>query len=92
MSEKLKVNWHAVSIDGYPEHNVGVLVFIPEEDYHVTTGMWDVSNKWVLLDEYRTPKSAVTHWTQMPEIPEQYAKERQETADTINKFFGRKIY
>lgn len=45
-----------------PEQNVGVLVFIPEEDNHVTTGMWDVSNKWVLLDEYRIPKSEVTYW------------------------------
>lgn len=45
-----------------PQQNVGVLVFIPEEDNHITTGMWDVSNKWVLLDEYRIPKSEVTYW------------------------------
>lgn len=45
-----------------PQENVGVLVFIPEEDNHVTTGMWDVSKKWVLLDDYRVPKSEVTYW------------------------------
>lgn len=45
-----------------PECNVSVLVFIPEEDDHVTTGMWDISKKWVLLDEYRVPISEVTYW------------------------------
>lgn len=45
-----------------PEENVGVLCFIPEEDNHVTTGMWDVSKKWVLLDDYRVPTAKVTFW------------------------------
>lgn len=45
-----------------PSYNISVLVFIPEEDNHVTTGMWDVSKKWVLLDDYRVPISEVTYW------------------------------
>lgn len=45
-----------------PRENVGVLVFIPEEDNHVTTGIWDVSKKWVLLDDYRIPTAEVTYW------------------------------
>lgn len=52
-----------------PEYNVSVLVFIPEEDDHITTGMWDISNKWVLLDEYRVPKSQVTYWRKMVAAP-----------------------
>jgi hypothetical protein len=52
-----------------PEHNVSVLVFIPEEDEHITTGMWDISNKWVLLDEYRVPTAQVTYWRPMVEKP-----------------------
>ena len=48
-----------------PETNISVLVFIPEEDEHITTGMWDVSKKWVLLDEYRIPQSEVTYWQPM---------------------------
>jgi hypothetical protein len=59
-----------------PEHNVGVLVFIPEEDYHITSGMWDISNKWVLLDEYRKPECKVTHWMPLVDIPEEYRKQR----------------
>lgn len=53
-----------------PECNVSVLVFIPEEDDHITTGMWDISNKWVLLDEYRVPVSDVTYWHPMIAAPE----------------------
>lgn len=54
-----------------PEENVGVLVFIPEEDNHITSGMWDVSQKWVLLDEYRTVSddAPVTHWMPLPNPP-----------------------
>lgn len=55
-----------------PEHNVGVLVFIPGEDNHITSGMWDISNEWVLLDEYRTPEEEVTHWMPLPAFPEGY--------------------
>jgi hypothetical protein len=69
------MKWIKVS-ERMPEYNKGVLVFIPEEDYHVTSGMWDISNKWVLLDEYRVPDSKVTHWMESPEIPEEYIKER----------------
>ena len=54
-----------------PPHNLGVLVFIPDEDNHKTSGMWDVSESWVLLDEYRTPEKKITHWAMMPEDPEQ---------------------
>lgn len=53
----------------YPPHNLGVLVFIPEEDSHITAGMWDISKKWVLLDEYREPENEVTHWRILPEPP-----------------------
>jgi len=52
-----------------PEHNKGCLVFIPEEDNHITSGMWDISEKWILLDDYREPKSIVTHWAYMPDEP-----------------------
>jgi hypothetical protein len=61
-----------VKADQKPEHNVGVLVFIPGEDNHITSGMWDISNEWVLLDEYRTPDEEVTHWTALPAFPEGY--------------------
>lgn len=50
------------SEDLKPAENVSVLCFIPEEDNHVTTGMWDVSKVWVLLDEYRKPTAQVTYW------------------------------
>lgn len=60
-----------------PEHNVSVLVFIPEEDDHCTTGMYDISGKWVLLDEYRVPKSQVTYWRKMVDLPEDKGYERQ---------------
>ncbi len=62
-----------VKADQKPEHNVGVLVFIPGEDNHITSGMWDISNEWVLLDEYRTPEEKVTHWMLLPAFPEGYA-------------------
>lgn len=52
-----------------PETNMGVLVFIPDEDFHITSGMWDVSQKWVLLDEYRVPECEVTHWMELPQFP-----------------------
>ena len=48
--------------DQKPPENVSVFVFIPEEDNHVTVGMWDVSKAWVLLDDYRIPRSQVTYW------------------------------
>lgn len=52
-----------------PVENVSVFVFIPEEDNHVTTGMWDKSKKWVLLDDYRVPTAQVTYWHPMIELP-----------------------
>lgn len=64
----LRPNWIKAS-EQLPPENVSVLVFIPEEDNHCTTGMWDVSQKWVLLDEYRVPKSEVTYWAEMVELP-----------------------
>jgi len=63
-----------VKAETKPEHNVGVLVFIPGEDNHITSGMWDVSNEWVLLDEYRTPEEDVTHWMPLPDLPEGYSR------------------
>lgn len=62
--------WVKASIK--PEHNVGVLVFIPGEDNHITSGMWDIDNKWVLLDEYRISEEEVTHWMPLPSFPEGY--------------------
>lgn len=63
-----KPDW-TKSSDELPEFNVGVFVYIPEEDNHITSGMWDISKKWVLLDEYRIPKSEVTYWRPMFEKP-----------------------
>lgn len=67
-----------IKADKKPGYNIGVLVFIPDEDFHITAGMWDISNKWVLLDEYRVPDCEVTHWMEMPDIPEEYRGEREE--------------
>lgn len=64
-----KDDWISVN-DEMPKKNIGVLVFIPEEDNHITSGMWDVSEKWVLLDDYRVPECEVTHWRRMPEQPQ----------------------
>jgi hypothetical protein len=62
------IGW--VKADTKPEYNVGVLVLIPREDNHITSGMWDISNEWVLLDEYRTPEGEVTHWMPLPGLPD----------------------
>lgn len=70
MTNKTRAIRWIKSSEELPPENVGVLVFIPEEDNHCTTGMWDVSKKWVLLDEYRVPKSEVTYWAEMVELPE----------------------
>lgn len=78
-----KEDWVKVS-ERLPEHNVGVLVFIPEEDHHITSGMWDISNKWVLLDEYRTPEVEVTHWRSLPDIPIDFHKDREDNKAVIN--------
>lgn len=70
------------SSEQLPEFNVSVLCFIPEEDNHITTGMWDVSNKWVLLDEYRVPNSQITYWMPMPVIkPEDLSFEKKFDSD-----------
>lgn len=76
------------SKDQKPECNVSVFVFIPAEDNHCTVGMWDISKKWVLLDEYRVPKSEVTYWHPMIELPEdksydpKYPVEKADEMDT----------
>jgi len=68
--KKRVIEWQWIDADKEkPEHNVGVLVFIPDEDNHITSGMWDISDKWVLLDEYRKPDCKVTHWMKMPPDP-----------------------
>lgn len=76
-----------VKADQKPEYNVGVLVFIPGEDNHITSGMWDISNEWVLLDEYRTPDEEVTHWMALPAIPEGYTDNEipSELIDVLKK-------
>lgn len=68
----LPTSFHWTPATTKPEYNVGVLVFIPGEDNHITSGMWDISKKWVLLDEYRTPECEVTHWMPLPAFPEGY--------------------
>ncbi len=66
MSKKLNTEAWVKSENELPDYNVSVLVYIPEEDHHITVGMWDISKKWVLLDEYRVPLSEVTYWMPMP--------------------------
>lgn len=75
--------WNKVSEDSYPPFNKGVLVFIPDEDYHITSGMWDISKKWVLLDEYRKLDCEVTHWMECPDVPNEYKKEVEENAQVM---------
>lgn len=86
-NEKTFPDWMSVKENGYPPYNLGVLVFIPEEDYHITSGMWDISNKWVLLDEYREPECEVTHWMPVPNIPPEYLAKRKEEAEAM-KWLG----
>lgn len=64
---KIRSEWQSADIK--PPENLGVLVYIPDEDGHITSGMWDVSQAWVLLDENRVPECAVTHWQLLPEPP-----------------------
>lgn len=80
-------NWIPVE-EKMPPHNKGVLVFIPDEDFHITSGMWDIDNKWVLLDEYRVPECQVTHWMELPEIPEPYRAQQIEHWKILNKLSG----
>jgi len=80
--------WIEVTPETYPPKNKGVLVFIPDEDFHVTSGMWDVDNKWVLLDEYRVPECPVTHWMESPQIPEPYRTQQIESWKLLNKLSG----
>lgn len=72
-----KHKWN--SAENKPPYNLGVLVFIPDEDNHITSGMWDISNKWVLLDECRTPECEVTHWMPMPPPPPDQSTLKQDT-------------
>ncbi len=60
--------WISVDVD-LPPFNLGVMVFIPLENNHITAGMLDISLDWVLLDEYRTPECEVTHWMELPNAP-----------------------
>jgi hypothetical protein len=72
-----------------PRMNTAVEVFIPEEDNHITVGMWDVSEKWVLLDEYRVPQSEVTYWRWLREEPED--KSYTPTPDFDGRPIGQRI-
>ena len=81
------MNW-IKSSEQMPEYNKGVLVFIPDEDFHITSGMWDIDNKWVLLDEYRVPECEVTHWMEMPDIPEEYKKDREDNFEILKSLHG----
>lgn len=92
-----KEKWIKASIRK-PEHLVSVLVFIPEEDEHITTGMWDITNKWVLLDEYRVPKSEVTYWMEMVTPPDDKSYtptpdiHHEETTTDIIRNLQRRVY
>jgi hypothetical protein len=84
------------SEDLLPEDNVAVLVFIPQEDDHITAGMWDVSNKWVLLDDYRVPDCQITYWRPMVDLPEDKSfvpshdsEKDDSTTETIRKLQNR---
>ncbi len=79
--------WISVE-DRMPEPLTGVIVFIPEEDFHITSGMWDISQKWVLLDEYRTPECKVTYWMPEPDIPKEYRAQRDENNKIMNWLKG----
>jgi hypothetical protein len=91
VGNSIEQEWKSVKEHGYPEHNVGLLVFIPEEDFHITSGMWDVSNKWVLLDEYRVPDCEVTHYKVLPDIPKEYQKEQKEN-EAVMSFLSKSKY
>jgi hypothetical protein len=94
---KCKEKWISVD-ERLPEYNVSVLVFIPEEDHHCTTGMWDISNEWVLLDDYRVPTCDVTYWRPMFELPEDkvYTKrfnhDEFETTDEIIRRLQKELF
>jgi hypothetical protein len=76
------------SADTLPDYNVAVLVFIPQEDNHITVGMYDISNKWVLLDEYRLPDSQVTYWAPMIAEPDDKTYEPVETNEEKDSMSG----
>jgi len=57
-----------------PDYNVAVLVYIPDEDDHMTAGMIEVNGSWTLLDEYRKPDCPVTAWAKLPPIPKYKAR------------------
>jgi len=80
--------WMRVS-EVKPRINTAVEVFIPEEDNHITVGMWDVSEKWVLLDEYRVPQSEVTYWRWLRREPED--KSYTPTPDFDGRTPGKRI-
>ena len=93
-----QVEWIKTS-DQLPSYNKGVIVFIPEEDNHITAGMYDISNKWILLDEYRQPQSQVTHWREMPSEPEDKSYEKSfvhtdelETMSGIIRTLNKKVF
>ena len=64
-------NWFDASIQK-PASNVAVLVYIPSEDEHITSGMIEDDGSWTLLDEYRdVAPELVTHWMPCPDKPTQ---------------------
>jgi len=68
--------WVVKKCDGWycartskPKHNVGVFILIPAEDNHITSGMYDISEDWVILDDYRVSSHEVRAWRYLPELP-----------------------
>lgn len=68
LDQALEDKWIS-TVDELPPYHVGVLLYIVSED-HITSGMRDESDKWVLLDEYReVPSTDISHWRRLPNKP-----------------------
>tara|TARA_R100001086_G_scaffold218027_1_gene134543 strand:+ start:166 stop:840 length:675 start_codon:yes stop_codon:yes gene_type:complete len=59
--------WYDASVTD-PDHNVGIIGFIPDEDDHVTSVMLDHDDVWVKLDNYDVipEETKVTYWRPLP--------------------------
>ena len=64
---RLVDGWYDAKITD-PDHYVGVMGFIPDEDDHVTAVMLEADGVWVKLDNYDIlpEKTSVTYWRPVP--------------------------